>query len=107
MKANKENIKKGEKIMIKIVNPCICENARAFAKIEFIDGSLSIRGVIGSMNSGNCKGPSGQCTDEFRKGKPVKPWNDEMLQRFCDIWDRWHLNDISPCCEHQRKLGWL
>jgi hypothetical protein len=29
-----------------------------------------------------------------------------MLDKFCDIWERWHLNDMRPWCVHQRQLGW-
>lgn len=97
--------------MKKIINPCMCKiyddkTARAFAKIEYKDGRLSICGVIGPMSDGNCKGSCGQCTEEIRKGSPIDGWTDEMLQKFCDIWDEWHLNDMHPYCEHQKQLGW-
>ena len=96
----------------KIVSPAMCEvyngkTARAFAKIEFSDdGRLSICGVIGPMGNGDCKGSAGQCVDSIREGKPCDGWDEEMLARFCDIWDEWHLNDMHPECEHQRVLGW-
>lgn len=97
--------------MKKVVQPSICEvykgQASAFAKIEYEDGCLSICGVIGPMSNGNCKGSAGKCVDEIRQGSPAEGWSDEMLQKFCDIWDRWHLNDLNPCCEHQRELGWM
>lgn len=102
--------------MKKIVNPCTCEvygrsgrtsMAQAFAKIEFNDGKLSICGVIGPLSNGDCRGGAGQCVDSIRSGQPNSDWTREMLDRFCDIWDRWHLNDMNPCCEHQRGLGWL
>lgn len=83
------------------------DGLRAFAKIEYKNGKLSICGVIAPMKNGNCKGSAGQCVDEIRKGNPIDGWTDEMLQKFCDIWDRWHLNDMNPCCEHQRELGWM
>lgn len=96
---------------VKVVNPCICEvykgRANAFAKIEFSDdGRLSICGVIGPMSNGDCKGSAGQCVDEIRAGTPAREWTAEMLQKFCDIWAEWHLNDMHPECEHQRSLGW-
>lgn len=25
-----------------------------------------------------------------------------MLAKFCEIWNKWHLNDLTPDCEHQR-----
>lgn len=103
--------------MRKVVNPCTCKvygrmsgkesMANAFAEIKFEAGRLSICGVIGPQSNGDCRGSAGQCTDEIRSGTPVEGWTREMLDKFCDIWDRWHLNDMNPCCEHQRKLGWL
>lgn len=102
--------------MKKIINPCTCvvygrtENevmANAFAKIEFDGKRLSICGVVGPTGNGGCKGGAGQCTEEIRRGTPADGWTREMLDKFCDIWDRWHLNDMNPCCEHQRQLGWL
>lgn len=31
----------------------------------------------------------------------------KCLKKFCDIWDKWHLNDMRPYCEHMKKLGWM
>ena len=96
--------------MKKILQPCDCKvyggTARGFVKVEFEDGRLSICGVIGPMSNGNCKGSAGQCVEEIRRGKPSEGWTQEMLDKFCDIWDEWHLNDMHPECEHQRALGW-
>lgn len=96
--------------MEKIINPVMCEvngkRARGFAKIQFKDGRLSISGVIGPLRSGNCKGSCGQCVNEFREGEPTDGWTKEMVQKFCDIWDEWHLNDVRPYCQHQKELGW-
>lgn len=96
--------------MKKIVNPCVCStyygNAQAYAKIKYEDRRLSIFGVVGPKKNGDCKGSAGQCVDEIRAGKPGAGWNEEMLQKFCDIWDRWHLNDMRPYCQHQKELGW-
>ena len=98
--------------MRKVINPCICDvgsgasGARAFAKIEFDGKRLSICGVVGPKSGGGCKGSAGQCSEEFRNGTPIEGWTDEMLQKFCDIWDRWHLNDMRAACQHQRELGW-
>lgn len=82
----------------KVVNPCTCEvNGRdypAYAKIKFINGNLTISGVIGSMSNGNSIGFAGQCVDEIRAGKTTVDWTSEMLQKFCDIWDNFHLNNM-------------
>ena len=100
--------------MKKIINPCKCKvyigtkgyYQNAYAEIEYEDGSLSIHGVIAPKSDGNCLGSCGQCIDEIRGGKPTEDWTDEMLQKFCDIWDRYHLNDMCPYCEHQKALNW-
>lgn len=96
--------------MRKIINPCTCDTyegeAKGFCKIKFEEGRLSISGVIGPKRNGNAKGSCGQCVDEIRNGTPAPEWNQEMLNRFCDIWDEWHLNDMRPYCQHQKALGW-
>ena len=98
--------------MRKIVSPSLCDvwkgqgKARSYAKIEYKDGRLSISGVIGPMSNGNCRGSAGQCIDEIREGEPANGWTKEMLERFCEIWELWHLNDARPYCSHQKALGW-
>lgn len=103
--------------MKKIINPCKClvytsfgtEVLRnAFCKIEYneSEGKFSITGVIAPTRNGNALGSAGQCVDEIRGGTPTDDWNKEMLNKFCDIWDRWHLNDLRPYCKHQKELGW-
>ena len=101
--------------MRKVISPCTCDvwygrnqtkARRAFCKIEFDGKRLSISGVVGPKSNGDCWGSAGQCVDSIRRGKPVDGWTREMIDKFCDIWDRWHLNDMNPCCEHQRALGW-
>ncbi len=96
----------------KVVNPCLCKvNStkflfHAYAKIEYDGKCLSISGVVGPTPNGNCSGSCGQCVDEIRDGQPEGLWTDEMLAKFCDVWKRWHLNDMRPYCEHQKALGW-
>lgn len=109
---------KGEKDMTinKIINPCKCKvytttgnkvSKNAFAKIKYDGKSLSISGVIAPLVDGNCLGSAGQCVDEIREGIPTDEWTPEMLKKFCDIWDKWHLNDMRPYCEHMKELGWI
>lgn len=97
--------------MKKIVNPCRCivEKRRyeAYAEMEYENGNLSIHGVVGPMLGGNCMGSAGQCVKEIRTGEPTEEWNKEMLWNFCDIWDKWHLNDMHPYCKHMKELGWI
>lgn len=96
--------------MEKVINPVMCEigkrRVRGFCKIELSGGRLSITGVIGPRSNGNCLGSSGQCVDEIREGTPTEGWTKEMIQKFCSIWDEWHLNDLRPYCHHQKELGW-
>lgn len=87
-------IKKGENNMIinKIISPCICDTrkergrARAFVKIEYSDGVLSLVGVIGPRKNGSSSGGCGQCIDAISQGTPVDGWTSDMLERLCEIW---------------------
>lgn len=96
--------------MKKIINPCICDvykgTANGFVKIEYADERLSISGVIGPTRNGNCKGSCGQCIDEISAGTPAEGWTKETLDKLCEIWKEWHLNDMRSYCEHQKELGW-
>lgn len=97
---------------VKIVNPCKYDNGyeeyNAFAKISYKDGRLSISGVIGPMRNGDSKGSAGQCYDEISEGTPNEKqgWTSEMLDKFIEIWEEWHLNDMRPYCKHMKELGW-
>ena len=31
---------------------------------------------------------------------------DKKILRIVAVWKKYHLNDLHPECEHQRKLGW-
>ena len=105
------------KIINKIINPCKCkvytrygnttQMTNAFCKISLDEsGRLSITGVVGPMSSGNAKGSCGQCIDEIQQGTPTEEWTAEMLQKFCEVWDRWHLNYMRAYCNHMKELGW-
>mgnify|MGYP000163545107 FL=1 len=101
--------------MKKVISPCVCKvytrsgneaAARAFCEIQFEDGRLSITGVIGPMPSGDCRGGAGQCVDAIREGCPCDKWTQEMLNKFCSIWDEWHLNDMRPYCKPYPVCGY-
>ena len=98
--------------MKKIINPVTCrygyynKMANAFCEIEYENGKLSITGVVGPTRNGNCKGSCGQCYGEIRTGEPTSEWTKQMVDKLCDIWEKWHLNDMSPYCQHQKDLGW-
>lgn len=80
---------------------------RLFVTIEYKDGRLSITGVEGPLSSGDCRGSCGQTgiradiTPNDKEG-----WTTETVDRLRQIWDRWHLNDMRPGCEHQQGPEW-
>lgn len=60
--------------------------------------------------SGDCNGHMGQCQDEIRRLIDritwAPAWSRERAAQLLDVWERWHLNDLRPGCEHQRAEGW-
>lgn len=101
--------------MYKIVNPCECKvytrgkeiYKNAFVRIEYKNSRLSICGVVAPLGNGNALGGVGQCIDEIKNGIPTDEWSREMLDKLCDIWEEWHLNDMRPYCSHMKELGWV
>ena len=96
-----------------------------FCKIEYTeDGRLSISGVVGPRPNGNCVGSCGQidCGFEHRNASHhdarydnlISPkaiefaegWNTEKWYTFLEVWEVWHLNDLSAGCAHQKAFGW-
>lgn len=101
--------------MKKVINPCKSKAynyrgeeflANAYVKIEYTNGRLSISGVVGPQRNGDCYGSAGQCVDAIREGTPNDGWTKEMLEKLCNIWDEWHLNDMRAYCQHQKALAW-
>lgn len=87
------------------LNPDLHAGAYVYCKIKFIDGKLSITGVEGPMTNGDCEGSCGQIDMHIReivKSKGVSAylaefaegWNEETLNKFLEVWDNWHLNDM-------------
>jgi hypothetical protein len=66
---------------------------------------LSITGVQGLKANGDASGSCGQIVETVRNDISSYASNfDAMtISRLADIWDRWHLNDMHPNCEHQRE----
>lgn len=102
------------KTYTKIIHPCTVDAGMkrrkdAYCKITIKDTdkgpTLSICGVVGPTPSGNAYS-SGQCVDVIREGTPTKMWDKSMLSKLCDIWERWHLNDMREHCEHQVGEEW-
>lgn len=112
--------------MKKIINPgrvMIGKMRRpVFCIIKINDGKLSITGVEGPKDNGNCFGSCGQIAMHYahRDSKDNDKrihcpmmletfeagWSQKLWFDFLTIWKRWHLNDMQSACEHQRKLGW-
>lgn len=80
----------------------------AHFSITYTDGNLSIMGVIGAHSNGDCWGGAGQCMDALKDTSLVLTdgWTKEGVEQLYDVWERWHLNDMRPECEHQRAAGW-
>lgn len=83
--------------MTKTVEPTILGVGSTTVEIKYEKGRLSIRGVGGFW---------GQCYEEIASGSPADGWTREMLDKFAEIWKKWHLNDMRPYCKHQKELGW-
>lgn len=74
-------------------------------KITERDGNnkLSISGVIGPKPNGDCRGSCGQINKSWNILSYASGWSEDLVNKFSDIWDRWHLNDMRAGCEHQRE----
>jgi hypothetical protein len=95
-----------------------------YVHAQYKDGKFSLSGVEGPRRSGNCTGGAGQISmgylhrdpehNDKRYDTPILPeqirfaagWNKELWWDLLEIWHDWHLNDMSPSCEHQQALGW-
>nr|DAR08760.1 MAG TPA: hypothetical protein [Caudoviricetes sp.] len=105
--------------MNKIINPCTVDVGGAVPKQVYcriyteekqctlLDGTvdtitvLHIVGVVGPRSNGDAYA-AGQCYDELRQGVANEGWTADSLYKLLDIWQRWHMNDMLPYCEHQR-----
>ena len=96
----------------RILNPF----GRYFVKVKWsapgperpAGGRLTITAVDGPLRNGDCVRGCGQCKepleDDARTCRPGWTMADRL--RLLELWDRWHLNDMRPGCEHQRDQGW-
>jgi len=77
-----------------------------YAHIYYHNEALSITGVEGPLESGNCLGSCGQIVDSLVDFENFADgWNEARIQDFAGVWDQWHLNDLKAECQHQRALG--
>ncbi len=77
-----------------------------FCRIELIEGKLSITGVEGPLESGNCLGACGQIDMHLKASDIVNyapDWNTAKLNKFLAIWKEWHLNDMCAGSPNQRE----
>lgn len=75
-----------------------------FATIRYQDGKLSITGVEGPYNSGNCVGSCGQIVEHLRSfHKFAKGWSFSKKQTFRKFWREWHLNDMIAGSPRQEE----
>lgn len=73
-----------------------------WVEIEWDGRRLSLSGVEGPRQNGDCKGRCGQIVEAVENTQPPASW----AARLCEIWRRWHLNDMRAGCAHQRAAGW-
>lgn len=81
-----------------------------YCNIEWsAEGCLSITGVEGPMRNGDAVGSCGQINRTIREAQKAgeitlaDAWDADMLTRFLDVWDEWHLNDLTAGSPAQRE----
>jgi hypothetical protein len=84
------------------------DTGNTYVKISFKDKKLSITGVEGPLNNGDCKGSCGQIEMSIDKNyfddfSFAPNWDKEQVLKLVKIWREWHLNDLRAGCKHQRK----
>ena len=88
--------------MYKAFNIGTLDGRKVEIEVKVRNGNLSI--------VGSSRYFGGQINDELRERIDEinfnNGWNREKLLKLLDIWDKWHMNDMHPECDHQRGLGW-
>lgn len=67
---------------------------RVICFIKFDEGRLSITGVEGPKANGDCRGSCGQIVMS-RDYYESEGWMIDGVKKFFDVWERWHLNDMT------------
>lgn len=91
------------------LRPGATSEGDVFVTVEWDGTRLSISGVEGPMRNGDCKGSAGQCLEVLGRLTSLgEGWGSHPVTagRLAYLWERWHLNDMRPGCEHQRTSGW-
>lgn len=78
-------------------------NRNVYCRIEYKDGRLTINGKDGM-------GSWGQIDMHLRKAdrtdwKYQDGWYKDKVDKFFEIWEKWHLNDLRATCIHQEERG--
>jgi len=73
-----------------------------FCRIGWDGKRLYITGVEGPRHNGNCLGGYGQIVGHVSVTEYAPGWSSELLAKFTEVWNRWHLNNMRSSCEHQR-----
>jgi len=82
------------------------KNHSVFCKISFKNSRLSICGVIGPTISGNAQG-CGQIEMSLKKTDFQnfgKGWDQKLVDKFLNVWRKWHLNDMKAGTPRQMKF---
>lgn len=89
----------------RITSPGTTDDGRLFVTIEWDGRKLSLIGVEGPKANGDCRGSCGQTGVAplvYFADRMAEDWEESVVDRLRVVWDRWHLNDMQPACEHQR-----
>ena len=81
---------------------------KVFVTINLKDNKLSMTGVIGPRQGGNCQGGCGQIIQELTEDQFTRchpPWTERKIAELLDVWRRWHLNDLRAGTVDQEQ--WL
>lgn len=95
----------GKTYLIGTIDPGNGKMENVFVRVSYVAGNLSIHGVVGPRKNGDCAGSCGQICLSMKPEEvtPTDDWTADMIRELWEIWDRWHLNDMTPGCEHQRN----
>lgn len=99
-----------EKPAKKILNPIRKpEVGEVFVEVKWDGLRLSITGVEGPKANGDARGSSGQIimtlsADDRGEWTYKTGWDDAMMTRLLEVWDRWHLNDLTAGTPKQEEF---
>jgi hypothetical protein len=102
---NTEGCSMSEKTRIdKVVRIGRGEHGNVYCAIKFDGKRLSITGVEGPLRNGDAKGSCGQIVmHEWSITEYAPGWDAGLMQKFREVWGRWHLNDMKAGSPAQEK----